>query len=314
MEEVATICCCGLVLTQFYITVKVEYYEHHEPWAYLRLRERVLSSNVTIFRVILLFLQAMQLIMRFHLYHLCFYVVVSTLACLFFPYLRKPSPYLPNCYHGGKRLWYDPLITTSAVYMAAGTVAWWHGEYPIAFLCAMTTMGSICYHKHREGQFFNFDNIFACTHFLIYGYSFYDSYDTNFYYFLLGVFGFPIPIYFLKQCGDPADIIYLRKPSEEDFSVYNEPSMSYSLLREKHPHPVVRYSRKTYELLHLCWHFTSGIGPFIAMLYFAHYKTPVMVDLSSFGVRDQEVLPVVGLLVSLTLNVIANYCAAAPLH
>lgn len=333
MQLIATLCVIGLILTQFYVTIKVEYFGHHEPWAYLRQSDRVTSSTVTIFRVSLLFLQAIQLILHFHLFHLCYYLFIATLVCWFFPYLRKPSPYLPHCYHGGRRFWVDPLVTTSAVYMAAGIVALWNAQYPIAYLCVLTTIGSISYHRHREGQFFNFDNIFACTHFLIYGYSFYDSYDQNFYYFLLGVFGFPIPIYFLNQCGDPADIVFLRENNnvtvtandysskhradgidQSAFTIDRNTMDCYSFLRDRHPHPIIRYSRKTYELLHLCWHFTSGMGPFIAMLYFAHYETPTMMDLSHLGIHDKEVLPIVGLTISLSLNLIANYFAAAPLH
>lgn len=308
MEFVASLCFFGLLITQLYVTIKVEYLGKHEPWAYLQLRNSIFSSSVTLFRVGLLLLQAIQLMLRFHLFHLSYYLMITTAVCLFFPYLRKPSPFLPNCYHGGERFWLDPLVTTSTVYMASGLVAIWNNEFPIAFLCLITTVGSMCYHRHREGQFFNFDNIFACSHFLIYGYSFVDSYHRNFLYFLLGVFGFPIPIYFLKQCGDPADIIYITQGVNEEI-VDN-----FSFLRGRYPNSIVRYSRKSYEFLHLCWHCTSAIGPLIAMLYFAHYETPPILNLSHLGIGNKEVLPLLGLFVSLLLNIIANYFSAAPLH
>ena len=59
------------------------------------------------------------------------------------------------------------MITTSLVYFLPSLYGLAVSEWHMAFLCAITCVGSSLYHRTRESAYFNLDNIFVPTSFLL---------------------------------------------------------------------------------------------------------------------------------------------------
>jgi hypothetical protein len=234
----------------------------------------ILSNSQSIQNSITLLGCAVALIAWYELHELIFHVVIAAFISFFFPYLRKPSKYISYCVNGlCERYWDDKLIYTSLVYAVGGGVALYHEQYVLAFVSTITSIGSILYHRHREGQFFNFDNIFATSHVVMFLYAIYDAYENHWEFFLLSAGGLPIAAFLLVYCGDPADVT-------------------------KNEVPIVRYSRKIYDDYHTLWHLASGFGPMLVSFYFEG--------------KDLDMIVYIGVCISFTINITANYVAAVP--
>lgn len=333
-KYVALGCIWGLLFTMLRSAAVAEYHANYHPEDYVSRRHHLTLSSSLCGRILMLLVPTLALVYLFDCYWTLYYVVIAALVSVFFPYLRKSSPYMPHCMDC-KRDWWDKLIYSSLIYLVAAIVAAYNRQYPLSFVCAVNCLGSSLYHRNREGQFFNLDNIFATSQFLVYGYSAYDSYHTNFYYFLLGAFGFPLPMFFLIACGDPADIVYEDRPEGSlndnmhsevtTTSIVTETTRSMSAsgkiktntityVSSSVTQRILRSSRELYDNYHTMWHVFSGLGPILASIYFAYYQTPPILDLKGYGIDDNEVLPMLGLLMSLSINIAANYCSAVPFN
>jgi len=233
------------------------------------------SSKKTIQTTGILLSSAAGIIYWYEVYTLIFYVLIAAGISLFFPYLKKPSRYIAYCLNGQcDRVWSDKLIYTSLVYLLGTIAALYHAQFALAFVSTITSIGSILYHKHREGQFFNFDNVFATSHVMMFGYAVFDAWQNNEWtFFTFTVCAAPIAVFLLIYCGDPAEVT-------------------------KDTVPIVRYSRKLYDDYHTLWHFASGFGPVLVSFYFVG--------------QEFNTLIYVSVAISLFINLSANYCAAVP--
>ena len=142
---------------------------------------------------------------------------------------------------GETRKWGDVLVTSSLLYGATFFYAIYTDQPIMAFLCVMTSSGSILYHRHRESMYFNLDNIFAMGQLLIYGWSLFLAFTNDnevSEYLLIGVIGIPVAIFLLVYCGMPAEISW------------NESKGC-----------CIRSSSSIYDFVHSIWHIVSGLGP-----------------------------------------------------
>lgn len=226
-------------------------------------------------------------------YDAMYYSSIVVSAVLFYPYLRKPSPYVRFCHLGlCTRMKEDQLIYTSLVYLLGLFSNIYVGLYQLSFLCIMTCLGSILYHRHRESKFFNFDNIFATTHFIIFAFTMLHSWDESFIYFSIGAGMLPVAVFMLIYCGDPANIV--------------KDSLDTNM-------EVVRYSRTRYDDWHTYWHIVSGFGPLFAGLYI-RYSSCTGKDPSTDNSIFELKLMIGSLLLATIINVIANYLGLVPFN
>lgn len=173
-----------------------------------------------------------------------FYLSIISLTCLFSPYLIKSSRYRSSSIGTIYRSWNDKLILTSLVYTSAGCYALYKLQLEFAFLCGVTSIGSILYHYNRESRFFNMDNIFATSLLVVFLYSLFLSYYQNEVYFQIGIPGIFTALFLFQYCGDPA-LITLDKLN--------------CCYRSELP---------IYNLYHTLWHIASGVGPFMSIYFF----------------------------------------------
>ncbi|CAM9879980.1 unnamed protein product, partial [Choristocarpus tenellus] len=132
----------------------------------------------------------------------------------------------------------DMLVWTSFVYGVSSLYGFFVGQYTLGFVQAGVTIGSTLFHLNRETKFFNLDNIFATSLFLIMGWGLYLSLQNRIWWFVGVVGGFsPVAMSFILRCGMPGLIC-------------------------KHDcgHRMYRKSNPQYEFLHMLWHVSSGIG------------------------------------------------------
>jgi|EP01033_Poteriospumella_lacustris_P012824 hypothetical protein len=232
-------------------------------------------------------------------------VVIATLMSLFYPYLRKSSPYLSYSVNGVCiRCWDEKLITTSYLYLLGTVSNLFFGYYQFAYLCVLTSMGSVLYHRHREGKFFNLDNIFATSHVFLFGYTWYHAWHADLTYFLLGSASLPVAIFLLVYCGDPADIM-----SSSGVLLTSE---TLSSIQSSSKTPIQRHSRGIYDQWHTYWHVVSALGP-VLVSYYLHKHG--LVDTMSASNSQAEMTMITGALAaSVTLNILANVTGAVPFN
>lgn len=245
-----------------------------------------------------------------------FFVAVIFLSVLFAPYLKKaskhqtdPSIKVLNS-DSFERLSHDVLVVTSLIYGVAAVYAFLENQLHMSFLCAMTCIGSTIYHLHRESSYFNFDNIFAMSQLQIFCWSLYLSFGVRFFeYFIVGCISLPVVGFLLVYSGDPAEIEY----DKENNRYHRKP-------------------RSIYDTVHLIWHIVSGCGPVLAIWLFGHrvmtsslpspspdssllysIPSPIMgshLALDKLGAFP--IIPVLSILFSIVLNIIANYHGVVP--
>lgn len=239
---------------------------------------------VPVKRVIIIIALVTSIIFWFQIYYMIFYSILPLAISLFFPYLVKPSRYFWCCRDDIlTRSWVDKLITTSGIYGIGAISALAHSQYSLTFLCTITCIGSVLYHRNREGQFFNFDNIFATSQFFVFGRTLYEAWhNDSSYYFAFGVGSLPIALFFLVYCGDPAEIIKGDN--------------------------VIRESRKIYEDYHTLWHLASGCGPILASFYMNYTSTTFDYERELY----YSYFLLTGILISMTVNIVGNSFGAVP--
>jgi hypothetical protein len=260
---------------------------HYLP---LRMRDSIFISFESIVLITSYNALLIGIMLIAKVYTTLFYQIIMSLIVVFLPYLIKSSKFINCCYQkNAYRPLQDKLIYTSLIYAVAAVTSFVHyGYYEYAFLCTITTIGSILYHYYRETRFFNFDNIFATIHFFVYFFTLFHSWEKLFNYFLLGVVCGPLAIFALVYCGSPSEIV-----EDNDTSTIT-----------------VRYSRKIYDDWHTVWHLTSGFGPVLASYYFYyHYDNDFMGE-SRTAIFLVSVL---ALVLSLSINLVANYAEVVPL-
>lgn len=262
-----------------YSVRKVASYEGAETKHPITLKSKHLAPVMTMYSYCLILIQ------WFDLFEFSFMVTIAFLISIFQPHLSKTSKYnfvvrTPILH----RDWDHHLITTSLVYSLSSVLGVYHGQYNVALLCLITTTGSILYHRNRESRYFNFDNIFATSLLVLYGYSVHSSYYHNEAYFLLGMMGLPVALFLIAYCGMPADITI-----------------------DKLSQCCLRTDRPMYNTVHTLWHLASGVGPLLAVWYFRHLEVR--------GIHDPYIqqLPLWGVVGGTMLNAVGGYAGIMPL-
>ena len=146
------------------------------------------------------------------------------------------------------------MITTSLVYFLPSLYGVAVGEWHMAFLCAITCVGSSIYHRNREAVYFNLDNVFATSLLVTYVWSLYIAYGIYEAYFIFGLVGIPVAIFLLIYCGMPAEITIGKQILGAPFCC-------------------VRSDRPLYNSVHALWHIASGCGPLLSVWLFSNYAT-----------------------------------------
>ena len=206
---------------------------------------------------------------------------------------------------------FDLLVITSLIYAIAGAFAYYMEEYVFSVLCMITWVSSSLYHYYGEQLFFNFDNIFATSLLIIYGWSFYSSVVHHVLptYAACGILGLPLSLYFLAASGMPGEIQILRQ--------------SLTCLR---------CQPEKYSLLHSVWHIVGGLGLLLPSWFFHSYRKAVEpthgcahtnlffsgpLTTGSFCYLDESlyfpVIPTIALFVSLLINLLGNALNIMPL-
>jgi hypothetical protein len=246
------------------------------------------------------------------------YLIIIACACCFYPYLRKPSPYLYNSFDGlCVRCWDHKLVTTSYVYLAGFVYTMYLGYYQLAALCLITTLGSVLYHRNREGKYFNLDNIFATSHAFIFAYTWYHSWSHDSQYFYMSSIAIPFALFPLIYCGDPAIV-------KEDCPAFRLPKDSKKYIRR---------SLDKYDEWHVYWHFVSALGPILTAYYFTihHILQPyyclkndwnlldiflnnTMYDHYTSSVQQECIIVFLAVCISACLNIFLNILGAVPFN
>ena len=258
-------------------------------------RSSFLSSRPTVQKTLFSCVVAFSLVLYYELHYFKFYLKIIFPVLIFFPYLMKSSKVIYCCFNGMRtRENSDKLMTTSLIYFAGSLYAFFiNNDLEYAFICLITTTGSLLYHAYRETRFFNFDNVFASVHFFVYIYTLCDSQDKFFFYFLFGAITFPIAAFAMIYCGLPADVVL--PPSEVDTGKSSDP---------------VRYSREVYDTWHTVWHLSSGCGPLLAGFYLHTYYDP---ESNIGGIQELPSIYLAGIGISLLINLVANYVGIVPI-
>ncbi|RYY88843.1 hypothetical protein EON63_01710, partial [archaeon] len=168
-------------------------------------------------RVAPLLYMTLAMIFWFNVKHMLVPFLVILALIVFFPHMQKPSKFYPYCSHQVYyRNWKHMLMYTSLLYSTGCFSSMYCGYYYICFLCAMTTFGSLLYHRHREGQFFNFDNVFATTKLLIFLYTMVHAVDNEVLYSVAALLSLPVIAFIFIYCGDPANISLVDQKCSRD--------------------------------------------------------------------------------------------------
>lgn len=219
--------------------------------------------------------------------HFSYIVWAATLSCLFYPYLRKPSSFILYCQGNNFcRAWKEKLIISSSFYMLGFAFYAALGYYQLATTCLITTAASMLYHRHREGKFFNLDNVFAANHMFVFAYTWYHAVSNDSVYFGCGMVGLPLSIFFLQHCGDPAII---EKVGDVSF---------------------VRCSSGVYDEWHTYWHVVSALGPCMSAYYL--HKHNLLGDGDTDRIQNESLLLIYVTCISVLMNVLANLAKIVP--
>ena len=237
-----------------------------------------------------------------------FLVAMFILIC--WPYLAKRSRfYVIGAYSNAPALrpLNDILLSTSSIYLFAGSYAAYCNQPYLALLCTITSFSSICYHNFREGKCFNFDNIFATSLLIIYVISLFQSFGINDFHFYFGLFGMPVAIFLLAYCGMPAEV---KGGGESNGSCCS------------------RSSRLHYDLIHSCWHVASGIGLIATVFFYTNLDSGAAPSDSS-GASDigqvmgssltldgfcLPLVPSIAIITAIAINIVGNITGAMPLN
>uniref|UniRef100_A0A7S3HNL6 Uncharacterized protein n=1 Tax=Spumella elongata TaxID=89044 RepID=A0A7S3HNL6_9STRA len=260
-------------------------------------RKTVLSPRIIPVTIIVAF--CLKIRNHFHLHGHNFLVLVSYMISAFFPYLRKPSKHRRSFVGSVDRNWNDQLMTTSSSYLLSAVFAFSYGQFEIALICFITYIGSSLYHRHREMEFFNLDNIFATSLLFTCVYTLVSSYFTHEIYFIIGLMGLPTAMFLIVYCGMPADIRFKDIPGLEVVCC-------------------VRTGRELYDTVHALWHLASSVGPCMAVWYF-HFKANEYdkTDMSDLNKLDDQIisrLPYLALSLSIFANIAGNIDGIMPLE
>ena len=161
------------------------------------------------------------------------------------------------------------MITTSLVYFLPSLYGVAVGEWHMAFLCAITCVGSSIYHRNREAVYFNLDNVFATSLLVTYVWSLYIAYGIYEAYFIFGLVGIPVAIFLLIYCGMPAEISIGKQILDAPFCC-------------------VRSDRPLYNSVHALWHIASGCGPLLSVWMFSNYATDYAQDHNSTDISGSR--------------------------
>jgi hypothetical protein len=237
-------------------------------------------------------------ILWFNLWDLLFHWLLLGLLALFFPYLQRPSRYYAFC--SGKifyRSWKHLVMYSSLIYLSGCVAAVCAGYMSMAFVCLLTAMGSLLYHRHREGQFFNFDNIFATSKLILFIYTAIHAVDVYPAYAWAALLGAPWTLFVFVYCGDPADVLSLPTSSGELHCIRSE--------------------RSIYDTWHSVWHVLSGLGPVTCALYLHHFPLDrshlLLQQLAAGQISAEQMLLTCSLLLAVGVNVLLNVLGVAPL-
>lgn len=266
----------------------------------LKAANTVVSDDDLVNTTAPLMIAALTTILWFRLYNMLFYFIVISSICMFFPYMQKCSQYYPYC-SGGVfyRSWHHHFMTSSLIYIGGGVAAIIGKFQYITFLCFMTVIGSLLYHRHREGQFFNVDNIFATSKLVLCLYAMTHSIDNWPEYAILGVVSCPLVAFLFVICGDPSELVSI--PSSDDPNVMC----------------CVRNERTAYQTYHSIWHVFSGMGPILAVIYFHFYpfeqgKHSYLEHMKPY-ISEEECLLIWCLGIATAGNIALNWVSIAPL-
>lgn len=208
-----------------------------------------------------------------------------------FDYLSKSSKYRKYITSKDKllyRSWNDITIITSFVYIIPVMFCIQLHEYILASLSLFTFIGSLLYHRHREMCYFNFDNIFATSQFIMITWClilmyFDDNYKIIFY---IGAIGLFLAAYLLYSCGMPG-IVTIQKNKSNTISYQRE-------------------SSNIYANIHSLWHFISFLGPIISSWYYSSSNIRVIYGINNF-------IPLLSLGIAIIINIFGNSIGIMPL-
>ena len=146
-------------------------------------------------------------------------------------------------------------------------------------------VGATAYHMHREGEYFNFDNIFALSQFFLYSYTWFVSYPAVMLYFYTGIIGLPLAIGFLIYCGLPAIIEY-----------------------DDNGKPIKRRDNFRYHIPHVIWHIITAFGSLLITLFVIYYPETLK---QSFYVNFDAMI-LYSLIFGVATNLLLNAFRVAP--
>lgn len=260
-------------------------------------RTSIVSPRIGVITLMLAF--CLMLRNHFHLYGHNFVIAISYLISAFFPYMIKPSKHRRSYEGHEMRNWNDRLITTSSAYIMCAAFAVWYGQFEIGVICFVTYIGSSLYHRHREMEYFNLDNIFATSLLMVFNYGLISSYHTHEIYFTLAAIGLPTAVFLIVYCGMPADI---RKKGTSGSDLLC----------------CIRTGRELYDTVHTLWHLASSVGPAMAVWYFDYVQnsdpslhTSEWSRIDDFIIKN---LPVIALSIAVTMNIMGNIHGIVPLE
>lgn len=271
----------------------------------------ILETN-DMMTVLFLVAYIIMMICWFNLTDIVYFVSLAVGTAMMSPHLIQKSKFYYQVQYPGiqPRPWSDKLVTTSMIYAVAGVYAGYYGLYNIALNCVITSCGSVMYHRHREAQYFNLDNVFASSMVLMYGVTLASSLSRLREYFLFGCLGLPVASYLLVTCGMPAEITAVNTDKKSTIKKYLYEVTQYEVVASL---CCIRSDNPTYELLHTLWHLASGVGPIIAVVYvqwMISYATGT--DAETWGTISKFYMPIGGIMFGGAVNAFGSIAGVFP--
>lgn len=326
LRPFATLTCWGLLgmtLRHSFLYHRVPFLDHKEGYvptltksdltALLVSSERILADVELIDSTLPLIMVTFEIIMWFQLYPMLYYLAVITMIVFFFPYLQKCSQYYPYCSNGiYYRSWHHHFMTSSLIYLGGAIAAAICGYHYMTFLCSLTVLGSMLYHRHREGQFFNMDNIFATNKLFLWIYVIAHAFDHWFDFAIMGVLSWPLFAGVFIYCGDPSEIISFA-PTE------GKPAASASSISLLEGLCCTRNDRPIYLVWHTVWHLISGMGPILSVIYLHFFPLteehhPYLASMTPWGITPEQCLFIYTLGLSIAGNIFLNFLSIGPMR
>ena len=169
--------------------------------------------------------------------------------------LQTPSPIHTSCewrFKGFVRTVSDPLLVSSLTYVITGLfIALALEETWVGGLEVCAGLGSLIYHRSREGAYLNIDTTFAASLLITTIWSWFLALvHDDFIYAGVLTAGFSVGYFLLIACGAPSEAHPGKEPGDY-------------LRRSRHkPHE--------YEIYHVFWHLVSAVGPLLAALFYKY--------------------------------------------